>query len=68
MNGEGAPCPNCGEGMTRYRIEHTPASHYDAELEWSICSACQHVRLERWALRKPEKFVGMQDVTRAGYE
>jgi hypothetical protein len=37
--------------MIRYRTERVSAGKRVAELEWSICPSCRHVRLERWSMR-----------------
>jgi hypothetical protein len=39
--------------MTRFRTERVHAGRREAELEWSICPSCRHVRLERWTLSDP---------------
>jgi hypothetical protein len=43
-----APCPNCGQCMTRYRTDRTPVGEREIELQWSICPSCRHVRLDQW--------------------
>jgi hypothetical protein len=49
MSASPSPCPNCGGSMVMLRRERQAAGQRDVALEWIICVACRHVRLQQWA-------------------
>ncbi len=42
-------CPNCGGSMVMLCRNREPAGQREVLLEWVICVACRHVRLDHWS-------------------
>ncbi len=49
MTASSSTCPNCGGSMVMLRRDRQSTGQRDVVLEWMVCVACRHVRLDHWA-------------------